>query len=87
MEDLGDNNLININIQHDILYEQYMVQESTCKTDIEAAVEAAQGLFPWTSVPLPRPATLVVLWLTQGAGVTLAGGRGDTHLGTHSGIL
>ena len=53
MEDLGDNNLININIQHDILYEQYIVQESTCKTDIEAAVEAAKGfLSTWTVVPV-----------------------------------
>ena len=53
MEALGDNNLININIQHDILYEQYIVQESTCKTDIEAAVEAAKGfLSTWTVVPV-----------------------------------
>ena len=54
----------------------------TWQTDIEAAIEAAEAGLARAGAPLSRDPALIILWLAQGAGPALGGGRGAGHPGT-----
>lgn len=59
----------------------------TFQTNIETAIEAAQGVVTRTAVSLTRPGALVILRLAQGTRNTLAGWRRSGHDGTFPGIF
>ena len=58
----------------------------TWKTDIKAAIEAAEAVLAQARVLFSWRLTLVILWATQGAWHALGWGRGVWHSGTRPGI-